>query len=92
MDSLLSVIVTQVITAAVLGGALWQKQASIEKQAKARHKDTKEAIEKLTDQLKAQNGRIDNLEQWRAERRGFEEGYGTAKDRYEDGPNQKLQG
>lgn len=66
---------------AALAGMTWNRLSGVE-----------ESIEENNSLIREQNSRIDKLEQWRAEQRGHREGFREAKDRYEDGPDRKLQG
>lgn len=85
LHGLLPVIISQLVTAVALGGVLWQRVASSEAHSADRHEEIKSKLQSLTQQLRAQNGRIDSLEQWRARRQGQEEGYDRAKKRYGPG-------
>lgn len=58
------VIVSQVITAAALGGILWSRIGEVERR-----------VGDLSDHVGQQNGRIGNLEEWKARREGFQSGW-----------------
>lgn len=89
-------ILSQVVTVSALGGVLWQRQASTEQhtddrferlrtQVEGHFEAVQVSIEALRDQVRRQNSRLNELEAWKAERRGFQEGYGRAKERYANG-------
>lgn len=71
---LVPVILTNLITAAVLAGIIWNRLSNIEAQT-----------EKLWRKIDNQNGRVDELEQWRSEREGWRRGWRDRKQR-EEGP------
>jgi len=58
------VIASQVITAAALGGIIWNRLSGVERR-----------IGDLSDHVDRQNGRIGKLEEWKARREGFQSGW-----------------
>lgn len=66
--SLLPVIVTNVLTAAVLGGVIWSRVGSVEGE-----------IRELGRKVDQQNGRIGSLEEWKAAREGYRRGLEDGK-------------
>jgi hypothetical protein len=59
---------------AVMAGVGWNRLSEI-----------KNRQSELVSLLREQNSRIDKLEEYKARREGWTEGYGTAKERYQNG-------
>lgn len=72
--TMVPVIVTNVLTAAVLGGVIWNRMSQVENEIKT-----------LWGKIDDQNGRVDDLEKWRASREGWQRGWDDRKQR-EEGP------
>lgn len=73
-SAMVPVIVTNVLTAAVLGGVIWNRMSNVEGELKT-----------VWEKIDAQNGRVDKLERWRAQREGWQRGWDDRKER-EEGP------
>lgn len=82
---ILPIILSNVITAAALGGVLWQKVTSNEQHTASRldalreHTDEqlngiRSGLRGLEKQVRDQNGRVTRLERWKARREGYQSG------------------
>lgn len=76
-------ILVNLLTAAALGGGLWVSQRSLSRRQVQIEKRTVKSIEALREKIEEQNGRVDDLEQWRAKREGWQKGWEDRKDREE---------
>lgn len=67
-------VLVNVVTAAVLAGIMWKGLNGVEGQ-----------IESMWQKIEEQNGRVDELEKWRAGREGWQRGWDDRMER-EEGP------
>lgn len=80
MDDTTVFIVGQLISLACIAGIAWNRLGSVEKSITAIRETMTTGFKDVKQRLDTQNGRIGNLEKWRAEQSGYRRGFEDAQE------------